>query len=83
MFNTFHHLNKHQQEVWNLMSKFDIKSIPHIENFDTIIPIDEASNLNLDYESIDLKFAFETCRPSIPSVHWINLNNDRYTSNYQ
>jgi ribonuclease HI len=37
MFNTFHHLNKHQKEVWNLISKFDssdIKSIPHIENFD-------------------------------------------------
>ena len=67
MFNTFHHLNKHQQEVWNLISKFDsfnIKSIPYIENFDTIIPIEEASNLNLDYDSIDLKF--DTYRPSIP-----------------
>ena len=84
MFNTFHHLNKHQQEVWNLISKFDsfdIKSIPYTENSNTIMVIDEASNLNPDYESIDLKFSFEICRPSIPSADWINLNNDRYTSN--
>ena len=77
MFNTFHHLNKHQQEVLNLISKFDsfdIKCIPYTENFDTIMLIDEASNLNLDYESIDLKSAIETCRPSISK-------NDRYTSN--
>ena len=84
MFNTFHHLNKHQQEVWNLTSKFysfDIKSIPYTENSDTIMLIDEASNLNLDYESIDLKFSIKTCRPSIPSADWINSNDDRYTSN--
>ena len=71
MFNTFHHLNKHQQEVWNLISKFDsfdIKSIPYIENSDTIMLIDEASNLNLDYDK-----KFDTCRPSIPSTKWINL----------
>jgi HD superfamily phosphohydrolase len=83
MFNIFHHLNKHQQEVWNLISKFDsfdIKSIPYTKNSDTIMLIDEASNLNLDYESIDFKFAIETCRPSIPSTDWINSNNDRYTS---
>jgi hypothetical protein len=70
MFNTFHHLNKHQQEVWNLISKFnsfDIKSIPFTENFDTIMLIDEASNLNLDY---DMKFSAETCRPLIPSTNW-------------
>jgi ribonuclease HI len=75
MFNTFYHLKKHQQEVWSLINKFDsfdIKSIPYIENYDTII--DEASNLNLDYESIDMKF--DTCRPSIPSTDWRNSNND-------
>ena len=60
---------------------FDIKSIPYTENFDTIMLIDEASNLNLDYESIDLKFAIETCRPLIPSIDWINSNNNLYTSN--
>ena len=84
MFNTFHHLNKHQQEVLDLISKFDsfdIKSIPYTENPDTLMLIDEASNLNLDYESIDLKFFIETCRTSISSTDWINSNNDRYTSN--
>jgi ribonuclease HI len=84
MLNIFHHLNKHQQEVWNLISKFDsfdIKSIPYTKNSDTIMLIDEAFNLNLDYESIDLNIAIETCRPSIPSIDWINSNNDRYTSN--
>ena len=42
--------------------------------------IDDASNLNLDYDSIDLKFAIETSRLSIPSTDWINSNNDRCTS---
>ena len=63
MFNTFHHLNKHQQEVWNLISKFDsfdIKSIPYTENYDTIMLIDEASNLNPDYDSIYMKIDDET-----------------------
>ena len=84
MFNTFHLVNKHQQQVWNLIGKFDsfdIKSITYTENSDTIMLIDKASNLNLDYESIDLKFSIETCRPLIPSTDWINSNNDRYTSN--
>jgi hypothetical protein len=79
MFNTFHHLNKHQQEVWNLISKFDsfdIESIPYTKNSDTIMLIDEASNLNLYYDK-----KFDTCRPSIPSTESINSNNDRYTSN--
>ena len=42
--------------------------------------IDEASNLNLDYDSIDMKFDVETCRPLIPCTDWRNLNDDRYTS---
>ena len=41
--------------------------------------IDEASNLNLDYDSIDMKFNVETCRPLIPSTDWRNVNNDRHT----
>ena len=59
---------------------FRSKSIPYTENSDTIMLIDEASNLNLDYDSIDRKLHIKTCRSSISSVHWINLNNDRYTS---
>ena len=35
---------------------FNIKSIPYTNNSDTIMLIDEASNLNLDYDSIDMKF---------------------------
>jgi len=84
MFNTFHHLNKHQQEVCNLISKFDsfdIKSIPYTENFDTIMLIDEASNLNPDYDSIYIKIDDETCRPLIPFTDWRNSNVDRYASN--
>ena len=79
MFNTFHQLNKDQQEVWNLISKFDsfdIKSILYTENSDTIMLIDEASNLNLDY---DMKFGADTCRPLIPSTDWKNPNDDQYT----
>ena len=81
MFNIFYHLNNHQREVWSLINKFDsfnIKSIPYTDNSDTIMLINEASNLNLDYDSIDMKF--DTCRPSIPSTDWINSNDDRYTS---
>jgi ribonuclease HI len=84
MFNTFHHLNKHRQEEWNLISKFDsfdIKSIPYKENYDTIMLIDEASNLNPDYDSIYMKIDDETCRPLIPFTNWRNSNDDRYTSN--
>ena len=42
--------------------------------------INEASNLNLDYDSIDMKFDVETCRPLIPSIDWRNSKDDRYTS---
>ena len=42
--------------------------------------INEASNLNLGYDSIDMKFDAETCRPLIPSTDWRNSNDDRYTS---
>ena len=42
--------------------------------------INEASNLNLDYDSIDMEFDVETCRPSIPCTKWGNLNNDGHTS---
>ena len=38
--------------------------------------IDEASNLNLDYDSIDMKFHVETYRPLIPSTNWRNSNDD-------
>ena len=47
---------------------FNIKSIPYIGNSDTSMLIDEASNLNLDDGSIDMKFDVETCRPLIPST---------------
>ena len=42
--------------------------------------ISEASNLNHDYDSIDMKFDVETCRPLILSTNWRNLNNDHHTS---
>ena len=83
MLNTFYHLNNHQREVWSLINKFDsfdIKSIPYTKNSDTIILIDEAYNLNLDYDSIDMEFNAKTCRPLIPSTDWINSNDDRYNS---
>ena len=79
MFYTFYHLINYQREVWNLINKFDsfdIKSIPYTKNFDTIMLIDEASNLNLDYDSIDMKVDAETCKTLIPSVDWRNSNND-------
>jgi ribonuclease HI len=79
MFNTLYHLNNYQQEVWSLTHKFnsfDIKFIPHTDNFDTIMLVDEASNLNLDYDSIGMKFEVETSRPVISSIDWRNLNDD-------
>ena len=42
--------------------------------------IDEASNLNLNDGSIDMKFDVETYRPLIPSIEWRNLNDDQHTS---
>ena len=41
---------------------------------------DEASNLNLNVASIDIKFDVDTCRPLIPCTDWRNSNDDRYTS---
>ena len=56
----------------NKFDSFDIKFIPHTENSDTIMLIDDSS--------IDMKFDVETCRPLIPSTDWRNLNDDRHTS---
>ena len=42
--------------------------------------IDEASNLNLNDGSIDIKFDVDTCRPLIPYINWRNLKDDWYTS---
>ena len=64
----------------NKFDSFDINSIPYTDNCDTIIPIDEAYNLKIDYDSIDMKFDVETCRTLIPSIDWRNSNDDRYTS---
>ena len=41
--------------------------------------IDEASNLKLNYGSIDIKLDVGTCRPLIPSTDWRNSNNDQHT----
>ena len=42
--------------------------------------IDEASNLNLNHDSINMKLDVETCKHLIPSTDWRNLNNDQHTS---
>ena len=71
MLCTFYHLNNYQREIWSLLNKlesFNIKFIPHTNNFDTSMLIDGASTLNLDDGSIDIKFDVETCRPLIPSI---------------
>ena len=81
MFSTFYHLNNYQRDVWSLINKFDsfdIKSIPYTKNYDTIMLIDEASNLNIDDGSIDMKFDVETCRPLIPSTDWRNSSDDQH-----
>ena len=75
MFITFYHLNNYQREVWSLINKFDsfdIKSIPYTNNSDTIMLVDESSNLNLNDGSIDIKFDVDTCMPLIPSTDWRN-----------
>ena len=62
MISTFYHHNNYQQEIWGLINKFDsfdIKFIPHTNNSDTSMLINEASNLNLDDGSIDMKFDVE------------------------
>ena len=65
----------------NKFDSFDIKSIPYTENYDTSMLINEASKLNLDNGSINMKFGIETCRPLIPNTDWRNLNDDQHNSN--
>ena len=55
-------------EIDKQLDSFDIKFIPHTKTSDTIMLIDEASNLNLNDGSIDMKFDVETCKPLIPST---------------
>ena len=40
--------------------------------------VDEASNLNINDGSIDIKFGVDTCRPLIPYTDWRNSNDDQY-----
>ena len=63
----------------NKFDSFDIKFIPHTKNYDIIMLIDDASNLNLNDGSLDIKFDVDTCRPFILSTDWRNSNDDRYT----
>ena len=44
-----------------------------------VMLIDEASNLNLDYDSIDMKIHVDTCRPLTLFTDWRNSNDDQYT----
>ena len=83
MFSTFDDLTNYQQEVWSLINKFDsfdIKFIPHTDNSNISMLVDEASNLNLNDGSIDIKFDVDTCRTLIPSIDWRNSNDDQHTS---
>jgi hypothetical protein len=78
---TFYHLKYYQREVWNLINKFEsfnIKFNPHVDNSDTNMLINEASNLNLYDGSIDRKFSIEICRPLIPSTNWRISNDDQH-----
>ena len=40
--------------------------------------VDEASNLNLNDGSIDIKFDVDTCKLLIPSIDWRNSNDDQH-----
>ena len=62
----------------NKFDSFDIKSIQFVQNFDTSMLIDEASNLNIDDGSIHMKFDVETYRNLVPSINWRNLNDDQH-----
>ena len=62
-----YHLKNYQQEVWNLMNKFEafnIKSIPHIENSDTSMLANSASNNDPTYDRFSIEFIYS---PSIPN----------------
>ena len=50
-----------------------------IRKFDSFA-IDEASNLNTDDGSIDMKFDVETCSPLTLSIDWRNPNDDQHIS---
>ena len=79
MFRNFDHLTNYQREVWSLINKFDsfnIKFIPHTKTYDTIMLIDEDSNLNLNDGYIHVKFDVDNGKPLIPSTYWRNSNND-------
>ena len=81
MFCTSYHLRNYQLEVWSLINKFElfnIKFIPHVDNYDTSMLIKEVSNLNLDDGSIVMNFFVETCRPLIPSTYWTISNDDQH-----
>ena len=80
MYCTSYHLINYQREVWSLVNKFEsfnIEFIPHTNNSDTNMLINEASNLNLNDGSIDMKFSIEICRPLIPSTNWRISNDDQ------
>jgi hypothetical protein len=63
----------------NKFESFNIKFIPRIENSDTNMLINEASNLNLNDGSIDMKFSVENCRHLIPCTNWRISNDDQHT----
>ena len=59
MFSAFDHFTNYQQEVWSSINKFDsfdIKFIYHTKNSNTIMLVDEASNLKVNDGSIDINF---------------------------
>ena len=66
---TSHHLKNYQQEVWNLMTRFEafnIKSIPRTENYDADMLANVASNLSpSDDFTHDIFFVELIYRPSV------------------
>ena len=60
-----YHLKNYQQEVWNLVNKFEafsIKYIPHIENYDTNMFENAMSDNDPTYNRFCIELIF---RPSI------------------
>ena len=74
-----YHLEIYQQEVWNLMYKFEafiIKSIPHILNFDNYM----LTNATSDNDHTHNKFSIELiCRSSTSDNNWGISYDNKHT----
>ena len=85
---TSNHLKNYQQEVWDLISKFEaftIRSIPHLLNSEADMLANVASNLSPSDDFSHDKFSVELIyRSSIPGniTNWKIFDDDEQIINF-